>query len=175
MNKNKLFIAAAGSGKTTLIVEEALKIKEETILITTYTQANEAEIKRKIIERNKFIPENIVVQAWFSFLLKHGVRPFQGVLFDRKIKGLLLVNSQSGLKGYREPCQKCKQDKIIKLCKNCKKPYYFGENEFKNYYFTKILKIYSDKISKFVYRCNEKNRWLGYKKNFKNIQPYIYR
>jgi hypothetical protein len=139
---NKLTIAAAGSGKTTYLVEEALKQKEGKILITTYTQANEAEIRKKIIEKNKYIPQNIVVQTWFSFLLKHGVRPFQGVLFEKKINGLILMNEQSGIKYYIKG--------II--------PVYFSEDkEFEQHYFTKGLKIYSDKLSKFVFRCNEKS------------------
>ncbi|MDR1762045.1 MAG: UvrD-helicase domain-containing protein [Bacteroidales bacterium] len=141
MNNNKLIIAAAGSGKTTYLVNEALKIKDQKVLITTYTQANEAEIKKKIIETNKCIPENITVQTWFSFLLKHGLRPFQGILFEKKIKGLILVNSQSGIKGYTKT----------------KQPIYFGEEkEFEKHYFSNQLKIYSDKLSKFVFRCNEK-------------------
>ena len=49
---NRLLIAAAGSGKTTFLVDEALKQKEGKILITTYTQANEEEIRKKIIEKN---------------------------------------------------------------------------------------------------------------------------
>lgn len=139
---NKLIIAAAGSGKTTFLVEEALKQKEGKVLITTYTQANEAEIRKKIIETNKCIPENVTVQTWFSFLLQHGVRPFQGVLFEKKIKGLILVNSQSGVKGYTKT----------------KQPIYFGEEkEFEKHYFSNALKIYSDKLSKFVFRCNEKS------------------
>ncbi|AQX00109.1 UvrD-helicase domain-containing protein [Elizabethkingia anophelis] len=140
--ENKLIIAAAGSGKTTFLVEQALKQKEGKVLITTYTQANEAEIKKKIIEKNKCIPENVTVQTWFSFLLKHGVRPYQGVIFEKKIKGLILVNSQSGLKAYTKDRQ----------------PIYFGEEkEFEQHYFSKELKIYSDKLSKFVFRCNEKS------------------
>jgi superfamily I DNA/RNA helicase len=144
MDNNKLIIAAAGSGKTTHLVNEALKIKNEKVLITTYTQANEVEIRKKIIEINKFIPENVTVQTWFSFLLKHGVRPFQGVLFEKKIKGMILVNEQSGLK--------------YKFKKNGKEiPVYFNENEeFEQHYFTKEKKIYSDKLSKFVFRCNKK-------------------
>jgi len=139
---NKLTIAAAGSGKTTFLVEEALKQKEGKILITTYTQVNEAEIRKKIIKKNKCIPENVTVQTWFSFLLQHGVRPFQGVLFEKKIKGLILVNSQSGIKGYTKT----------------KQPIYFGEEkEFEKHYFSNALKIYSDKLSKFVFRCNEKS------------------
>ena len=149
MNNNKLIIAAAGSGKTTRLVNEALKIKDEKVLITTYTQANEEEIKKKIVEENykhnklACIPANITVQTWFSFLLKHGVRPFQGVLFDKKIKGMILVNEQSGVK--------------YKFKKNGKEiPVYFKEEtELEQHYFTKELKIYSDKLSKFVIRCNK--------------------
>jgi len=165
LTNNKLIIAAAGSGKTTFLVEEALKQKEGKVLITTYTQANEAEIRKKIIEENHkknglaCIPENVTVQTWFSFLLQHGVRPFQGVLFEKRIKGLILVNNQSGLKAYRSPCQDCKQKSIVDAnCKKCKNPIYFGEEkEFEHHYFTKGLKIYSDKLSKFVFRCNEKS------------------
>lgn len=134
---NKLVIAAAGSGKTTFLVNEALKIKKERVLITTYTQANENEIRRKIIAINKCIPENITIQTWFSFLLQHGVRPYQRYLFDKKITGLLLVNSQSGEK-Y--------------MTKNG--PVYFSEEkEFEQHYFTTSLKIYSDKLAKFVCKC----------------------
>jgi superfamily I DNA/RNA helicase len=141
MNNNKLIIAAAGSGKTTHLIREALKVKDKKVLITTYTQANEAEIKKKFIELNDCIPENIVIQTWFSFLLKHGVRPFQGALFEKRINGLILVSGQSGLKCYT---------------KN-KQPIYFGEEkEFENHYFSDQLKIYSDKLTKFALRCNAK-------------------
>jgi superfamily I DNA/RNA helicase len=160
MNNNKLIIAAAGSGKTTHLVNEALKIKDKRVLITTYTQANEAEIRKKIIEVNKCIPDNITVQTWFSFLLKHGARPFQGVLFEKKIKGLILVNTQSGLNYYSNPCPDCKQKKVVNLnCIKCKNPVYYAEDKvFEKHYFTKELKISSDKLSKFVFRCNEKTQ-----------------
>lgn len=159
MNQNKLIVAAAGAGKTTFLVNEALKIKDKRVLITTYTQANEAEIRKKIIEINKFIPSNITIQTWFSFLLQHGVKPFQGVLFEKEITGLILVNSQSGIKAYRKPCNECKAERVVKAnCNRCKEPIFFGEEKyFEQHYFTKELKIYSDKLSKFVFRCNEKS------------------
>jgi DNA helicase II / ATP-dependent DNA helicase PcrA len=141
MNQNKLIVAAAGAGKTTFLVNEALNIKDCRVLITTYTQANEFEIRKKIIEINQCIPPNVTVQTWFSFLLQHGVRPFQGGLFEKQIAGLILVNSQSGLKYYFKG-----------------KPIYFSEaKEFERHYFSKETKIYSDKISKFVFRCNAKS------------------
>jgi superfamily I DNA/RNA helicase len=165
MSKNKLIIAAAGSGKTTFLVDEALREKNGKILITTYTQANESEIRKKLFEKNKCIPENIVVQTWFTFLLKHGVRPFQGVLFDKKINGFLLVNSPSGVRGYKKQCPDCKKKKIVKICSKCKEPYYFGEKEyFEKHYFTRDLRIYSDKLSKFVFRCDEETKGLVIKR-----------
>jgi DNA helicase II / ATP-dependent DNA helicase PcrA len=130
MKSNKLIIAAAGSGKTTLLIKEALKNSTGKVLITTYTQANEEEIRKKFIEINRYIPENIDIQTWFSFLLKHCVRPYQGYLLENEISGLLLVNDQSA-----------------KFSK---------ETDIQRHYFTSTYKIYSDKISKFVCKCNEK-------------------
>jgi superfamily I DNA/RNA helicase len=59
---------------------------------------------------------------------------------------MILVNEQSGLK--------------YKFKKNGKEiPVYFNENEeLERHYFTKEKKIYSDKLSKFVFRCNEKTK-----------------
>lgn len=137
---NKLVIAAAGSGKTTLLVNDALQ-QTGRVLITTFTQANEAEIRKKIIKKNGCIPEHIIVQTWFSFLLQHGVRPFQGKLTDRKVKGLILANGISGVKYYYRG-----------------KPVYYNEKtEFDGHYFTKDQKIFSDKLSKFVIKSQEKS------------------
>lgn len=139
MEKNKLIIAAAGAGKTTFLVKEALNREDGNVLITTYTQANEEEIRKKIIEINRCIPENIVIQTWFSFLLQHGVKPYQGCLFEKKVKGMILVNEQSGIKYIMGHI-----------------PVYYKEDEEKHY-FTDTFKIYSDKLSKFVIRCNQKS------------------
>jgi DNA helicase-2/ATP-dependent DNA helicase PcrA len=132
---NKLIIAAAGSGKTRTLVKRALEVKNENVLITTYTEANEAGIKRKIIkETGGFIPQNITVQTWFGFLLQQGVRPFQAALneglWDKAI-GFYLVNGASA-------------------------PYTSETKNFLKHYFTKDLKIYSDKISKFIIKTNKK-------------------
>jgi superfamily I DNA/RNA helicase len=141
MEKNKLTIAAAGSGKTTFLVNEALRQKDGKVLLTTFTQANEAEIRKKIIEINKCIPKNITVQTWFSFLLQHGVKPYQGCVFEKKITGLILISGQSGLKysGNDFPV------------------FYKEEGEFERHYFTTDLRIYSDKLAKLVLRCEEKS------------------
>jgi len=142
MKTNKLIIAAAGAGKTTFLVKEALKQQDSNVLITTYTQANEEEIRKKIIEINKCIPKNITVQTWFSFLLQHGVRPYQGCLFEKKIKGIILVNKQSAVKYYTRSG--------IPVC-------YKEDDDLEKHYFTDTFKIYSDKLSKFVFKCNQKS------------------
>jgi len=83
-NKNNVIIASAGSGKTTYIVEEALKMKEQRVLVTTYTNENIDQIKTFFVEKAGCIPANITVQSWFSFLLQEGVRPYQNHMNDQK-------------------------------------------------------------------------------------------
>jgi DNA helicase-2/ATP-dependent DNA helicase PcrA len=143
MNENRLIIAAAGSGKTTYLVKEALA-RDGKILLLTYTISNEDVIKRRFIQKVGFIPNNITIQTWFSFLLQHGVKPYQGCLsdslFENDIRGMLLVNQASGLRYM-----------------NGTRPVYWGENDFNRHYFTKDFKIYSDKISKFMFKCNSQS------------------
>lgn len=145
---NKYIIAAAGAGKTTHLVNEALKNPNKKILITTYTEANEEEIRRKFLKLNKSIPKNVTIQTWYSFLLQDWVKPFQGsfneILFEYEIKGMLLVNSESGIKYSFE-----KYGRKINVG-------YSEKDEFLQHYFTSTHKIYSDKISKFSFNANAK-------------------
>lgn len=154
---NRLILAAAGSGKTTYLVNEALKIKDTKVLITTYTDANEQEIKKKFYEINGCVPENVTIQTWFSFLIQHGVKPYQSVLFDGEIKGLLLVNTKSGVR-YR---------------KKTGQPVYFGEDDVRHHYFSESGFIYSDKLSKFAVKINELTDGLIIKRIGK-IYTYIF-
>lgn len=128
-NKNKLIVAAAGSGKTTFLINAALKLANERVLITTFTEANEAEIIQRFVNINKCVPANVTIQTWFSFLLQHGARPYQGVLFESNINGLVLEGGQS-VQGV-------------------------PESNTRRHFFTNSGKIYSDKLAKFVVRCNE--------------------
>jgi DNA helicase-2/ATP-dependent DNA helicase PcrA len=141
---SKLMIAGAGAGKTTWLVNKALKIKNSRVLITTFTEANEQGIKEKIYEINGCIPANITVMTWFSFLLRHGVRPYQSAIYDGDIAGMLLVNKKSG---YR-------------FTNSQGRPIYYGEKDTVPFYLSRSSKIYSDKIAKFVVRANEKTNGL---------------
>jgi superfamily I DNA/RNA helicase len=132
MGNNKLIIAAAGSGKTTHLVNEALKTQNGNVLITTFTDANEGEIRKKFAEKNKFIPANVTVQTWYSFLLQHGVKPYQNYFFEPDIRGINLISGQSA-QGIKE-------------------------SDVPRHYFDKQPAIYTDKISKFSLKCNSASK-----------------
>jgi DNA helicase-2/ATP-dependent DNA helicase PcrA len=138
---NKLIIAAAGSGKTTELIKESLENNETSILISTYTEANASEIRNKFIKKNGSVPSNITIQTWFSLLIKHGVKPFQSVLFNEKVKGMILVSRKSG----------------FRFNNRNSRPIFWGEKDFYRYYFTNDMKIYSDKLSKLVCRINSES------------------
>lgn len=136
---NKLIIAAAGAGKTTYIIDEALKLVDKKILITTYTEANEQEIKNKIINIKGYVPSNIKIQTWFSFLIKHGIKPYQSVMFECNINGIFMINTKSG----------------VRYDKRGKKRY-FSDKDKENF-FNINDRIYSDKISKLAFLVNKKS------------------
>ena len=152
---NRLIIAAAGAGKTTYLVNQAIQ-QSVNVLITTYTIANEMEIRKKFIELNGCVPHNVTIQTWYSFLLQHGVRPFQGVVLDDKIHGMILVNKKSG-KRYDS--------------KNG--PVYYREADYRKFYFTDEMKMYSDKIAKFVCRCEKETKG-KVSQRISRIYPKIY-
>jgi DNA helicase-2/ATP-dependent DNA helicase PcrA len=136
---NKIVIAAAGSGKTTYLVEEAVKVKGERVLITTYTESNEAEIRQRFFDLVGHVPANVAIMTWFSFLITHGVNPFQGSLFEFPVAGMLLVATQSGLKFRNREGR----------------PVFWAESDVDKHYFDSIRRVYSDKLSKLTIRCNE--------------------
>jgi DNA helicase II / ATP-dependent DNA helicase PcrA len=136
---NKLVIAAAGSGKTTYLVRQALELEQKRVLITTYTESNEEEIRRKFVEIHGSVPGNVHIQTCFSLLIEHGVKPFQGKLFGWDVAGMLLVSQRSGLRGRNGQGR----------------PMYWGEGDFRHCYFDHRYRVYSDKLSRLMIRCNE--------------------
>ena len=154
---NRLIIAAAGAGKTTFLVQEAHQKSNKKILITTFTDNNASEIKKKFIDLYGSVPGNVTVLPWVSFLLTHCVRPYQSCyapsLHDENI-GFLLVSEKSGFRYYLRTGQAV---------------YWSEEKNFKKHYFTDDIKIYSDKISKFVVKnnkCSDNAVFLRLKKIF---------
>ena len=128
--KNKVIIACAGSGKTTHIVSEALRLKDSKVLITTYTNENLGQIRAFFVEAVGCIPPNVSIQSWFSFLLQEGVRPYQNQMTDRgRVKSIFF------------------QTKSSKYHK-------------KDVYLTSSNTIYSNKVSEFVHECNNRTSGL---------------
>lgn len=78
---NKAVIAAAGARKTQAIIESALADPSQRVLITTYTTENLNQIRRRIEQAVGVVPEHVELAGWFSFLLAHGVRPYQSDVF----------------------------------------------------------------------------------------------
>ena len=130
---SRILVAAAGSGKTTYLVRQALQSCGERILITTYTDANTKSIIEKFYELYGCIPSNVTIMPWFTFLLCHGVRPYQGYFTQKSLKGIYLVNQAPQLQRF------CKNDDIKK-------------------YITTAGSVYSNTIAKFVCILNEKSK-----------------
>ncbi|MFL9855628.1 UvrD-helicase domain-containing protein [Paraburkholderia madseniana] len=127
VRKNRIIVAAAGSGKTTLLVNEALSRPSSRIVIVTYTEANEAEIEKKFLEKNGCVPSNVTLSGWFAFLLQHGVRPYQGCVTETRIEGLNFNQGNSAQ---------------------------YTKGADLAHYLNKHHQIYRDKVSKFALKCD---------------------
>lgn len=93
LDKNKAIIASAGSGKTTYIVEQALSLKDKKILITTYTNENIDQVHQYFIQMIGYVPTNISIISWYSFLLQDCIRPYQATLTQRdRINSIIFEN-----------------------------------------------------------------------------------
>lgn len=83
---DKLVInAVAGSGKTSTIVSQLDEI--DNVALITYTRANEASLRNKILEKFGFIPQNLHVYSYFSFIYRVCFLPItitdnKGICFD---------------------------------------------------------------------------------------------
>lgn len=131
MQSNNIFIyAAAGSGKTTELVERALSIKNSRILITTYTNANLRSIIEMIEKKVGSIPENITIKTWFLFLLEDCIRPYQNYLY--KINRINRIFYVKGISAK-----------------------YYNSSDIEKYYFGESGSIYSDKLADFAFKCNK--------------------
>jgi len=86
---SKLTLSVAGGRKTHSIVEDCCRAPaEERILVLTYTQANQSEIRDRLLRLG---PQSSIVhvRGWFSFLLRDWVGPFLPRLFDdQRLRGL---------------------------------------------------------------------------------------
>jgi DNA helicase-2/ATP-dependent DNA helicase PcrA len=125
MYSNILYLASAGSGKTTQIARETTSLTEN-VLIVTYTNENCSNIINKIEEIIGFVPANITILSWYNFIMRECCRPFQSCITE---------------------------DRIINFCYD-EPPRYATKDSLK-YFLTKTSKLYSEHAVRFAIRCNE--------------------
>lgn len=131
-NNIKLILSAAGAGKTTYIVNSALATEGSRVLITTFTDNNTLEIRKKLLSAGKKTSSKITVLPWFTFLLKEAVRPYQGYKEEKRISGVQFM--QGARSGFFKD-----GGKLIQIKENLIAHYCASNN-----------KIYSDKLAKFA-------------------------
>jgi DNA helicase-2/ATP-dependent DNA helicase PcrA len=147
---NKAVFSCAGSRKTTIVVEEAIELYNagKKIIILTYTITNKEELELRVVSKLGFIPKRINIQTWLSFLVRECIRPYQNIIYNKKrIKGVNFVQGQSAI--------------------------YANESSIKGHFITQNENLYSDKISKFVNKCNKKGNGKIIKR-LEQIADYIF-
>jgi len=131
-SENRVIIACAGSGKTTRLVDEALANRDRRIALITYTNNNTREIITRFGRWNSGVPAHVDVMTWFGFLLRECARPYQRAKYtEKRIESILFVNKQSAMG--------------------------VNESDTRRHYFANGELIYSDKISKFVVKCESES------------------
>ena len=129
-SENRVIIACAGSGKTTRLVLEAIKNPDRRIAFVTYTINNTRGIIERFGERYGGVPKHVEVMTWLGFLLRECARPYQHAVYpDKRIVSFTFVQGRS--------------------------PWWIGEKDTSRHYFCDGDLIYSDKIAKFIVRCEE--------------------
>ncbi|SDE27307.1 UvrD-helicase domain-containing protein [Glycomyces harbinensis] len=82
-DKNRLIVAAAGSGKTQHIIDSALANRNDKCLIVTYTTSNRNQLLNRIVKKIGFVPSNIHVLGWFDFLINQCSKPYQAAVIGK--------------------------------------------------------------------------------------------
>ena len=72
-----LMLAVAGSGKTTYLI--SLLNLEQRFLLVTYTRNNYEHLKRSVVRKFGYFPENIKVLKYFQFVYSFCYKPFCGL------------------------------------------------------------------------------------------------
>lgn len=128
---NRIVISAAGGGKTTRVVDQALGHKQSVTAVITYTRNNVREIQLKAYSRVPVIPSNVEVMSWYSFLLRELARPYRAVMHNRRIDGIFWSEGKSAP--------------------------FVPEHKTSQHYFHDGSRIFSDKLSKFICECERRS------------------
>ena len=146
MMNNHCLIAAAGAGKTTYIINQAINAvsadKKTKVLIITLTQKNQDNIQERINQLPISLVKRIRVSGWYQFLLKYIIRPYKGDvisdLYDRNVTMYWSEANQTVNYGKFRKTRYSADDLKAKYLKN--------------------WKIYKNYLSEFASICIEKNQ-----------------
>ena len=125
---NRVIISAAGGGKTTRVVDQALAATCGSTALVTYTRNNVREIRLKVLARAPIIPPHVEVMSWYTLLLREMARPYRRALHQKRIEGIHFVEGKS----------------VPFIPETNTSPHYFLDGG----------RIYSDKIAKFICECD---------------------
>lgn len=77
------------------MVQEAIRASRQElgVLVLSYTECNQREIRRAFVREHGFVPSNVFIKGWFSFLLQDFVRPYRPRNFAVRVEGILLNSS----------------------------------------------------------------------------------
>lgn len=92
---SRAILASAGSGKTTGIVREAGEAADERSWLVTYTINGRGELSDKAYEIFGSIPSQITISTWYSFVLRHFVRPYQTALHPTRVSTINFKRGRS--------------------------------------------------------------------------------
>lgn len=103
-NPNVAMLAAAGSRKTEQIIETALD-HDGRVLVATFTNENLRQINRRIEDRVGTVPARVDLMSWFTFLIRHGAKPYQSSMLGSPfvLRGLNFDGEPSRYTGKAEP------------------------------------------------------------------------
>ncbi|MFY0645003.1 MAG: AAA family ATPase [Bacteroidia bacterium] len=118
-----IILAVAGSGKTSLIIEKLNLVNR--FLVITYTRNNTRNLKKSIIQKFGFPPENIHLLSYYNFLYSFCFRPFLG--YTLKPKGIYWDYTPpytnrlplNNLKRYMTKNKLLYHNRIAKLLEQC--------------------------------------------------------
>jgi DNA helicase-2/ATP-dependent DNA helicase PcrA len=99
---NQVLLSAAGSGKTTMLVRQALARPARRIAILTYTLENLEEIRRAFEHHAGAVPAHVTLYSWYSFLLRECIRPYQAALCaEPRVESIVFVEGRTNNRAPR--------------------------------------------------------------------------
>ncbi len=131
---NSIILASAGSGKTTEIVTQACSNESDRAALVTYTINGRSEFSNKAYKQFGAIPPHASLNTWYTFLLRHFVRPYQNHLYDPRVVGINFNRGQSAR--------------------------FAKASDIGRHYFSSQGRLYLDKVAKFACKLIETTQGL---------------